>query len=234
MALIWKLGFIVLLCFGAFELDRRYPGVLENPDAIVSLVLLAVIVSALLFSNGPRRAPDPRAERRRAAALNVSVWLGIFAGLGLVYDNRDSLHQSALRALSALQPGMPVSLSEDETVLTRSHSGHFTAFASINGHQVTMLVDTGATDVALPYKEAARVGVNVERLRFDRPVMTANGEAKVAAARLDQVRVGSIVLRNVNASVAEPGKLGGALLGMSFLSRLREFTFRGDKLILKQ
>lgn len=234
MVLIWKLGFLILVGAGLVALDERYPEALDQPESVASLLFAGCLLTALIFAGGPIRVGSARIAQRRAAAMNVTVWVGVIAVLAIAYDNRDSLHQGALKTLSALQPGMPVALSDEETVLTRSSTGHFTAVADINGQRVTMLVDTGATDLALPYEDAERIGLEMSGLVFDRPVMTANGDAMVAQVHLSEVRIGSIEVHDVRASVAERDKLGGALLGMSFLSRLSEFSFRGDKLVLKQ
>lgn len=169
----------------------------------------------------------------RALAVNLAVWCLIVAGFATAYLHRAQIRETALIAYSALQPGEPVTLSASETVLTSDRGGHFTTTARINGERVRMLVDTGSSDVALPYEEAERLGVDVTRLRFTRPVMTANGQAMVAPVVLPEVTVGPITLKNVKASVAEPGRLASPLLGMSFLGQLSEVSIRGDKLRLK-
>ena len=169
----------------------------------------------------------------RALVVNVAVWSALVIGFAVAYANRADIKETALVTLSALKPGEPVSLSATETVLTRDGYGHFTTLADVNGRKLRMLIDTGSSDVALPYEDAVRVGLDVSKLQFDRAVMTANGEAKVAPIMLPFVRVGGITLRNVPGSVAEPGKLGSPLLGMSFLSQLREVSIRGDRLWLK-
>ena len=68
----------------------------------------------------------------------------------------------------------------------------------INGYPVTFLVDTGATDVALSEALA-------ERLRLQRGggaiSQTANGPVAVWQTVLDQVRIGSIALGDVRASI---------------------------------
>jgi len=62
-------------------------------------------------------------------------------------------------------------------------------------------------------------------------VQTANGTAAVYLVKLDAVRVGDITVNNVDAVVVEDGKLGIALLGMSFLNRM-EMKRAGDTLTL--
>lgn len=117
-----------------------------------------------------------------------------------------------------------------EVQLAGNGKGHFVADGQINGQPVHFLLDTGATDVAIPESLATRLG-----LERGAPVTlsTANGRAEGYRTRLDALQLGDILLRDVRALVV-PG-LGGeqVLLGMSALKRL-EFTLRSGTLLLRQ
>ena len=98
--------------------------------------------------------------------------------------------------------------------------GHFYATATINDKGPTrFLVDTGASMVTLSEGDAKRLGLNYQQ---GEPVImqTANGLAKAYRVKIDNIRVGNITLHNVDAIVAESGKLSIGLLGMSFLNRV--------------
>lgn len=236
--MLWRFAFLALIGVGAFAFTERNPEFLSNPDAVGHVVYLFLILAAVLFlwDLSPGAQPggvSPMGAAKRLAAT-VIAWVAIFAGLILAYDYRDELRSGALRMLSALQPGHPIEMDGGEIILTRDRDGHFSARAEVNGQRLRMLVDTGASDIALPYEAAERLGLDIDGLVFDRLVMTANGDATVAAVTLDEVSIGSLRLNDVDASIAAPGRLSGALLGMSFLGRLSEFTFRGDKLILRR
>lgn len=118
--------------------------------------------------------------------------------------------------------------------LRANRSGHFAVGAEINGRDVALLADTGATLVALTYDDAREIGFTPNDLSFTARSRTANGTANMAMVTLDRIRVGDIEIRNVRAMVAEPGKLHISLLGMSFLSRLESFHIRGSELVLNQ
>lgn len=127
----------------------------------------------------------------------------------------------------------PASTVEDglrEVVLRQNRWGHYVATGAINGSDVTFMVDTGATDVAVPERMALELGLPKGR---DIMISTANGVARGWTTRLDSVRLGEIELYDVEATIA-PG-LGeeGALLGMSFLKRV-ELLQRGETLTLRQ
>lgn len=113
-------------------------------------------------------------------------------------------------------------------------SGHFNAEADVNGRPIEVMIDTGATMVALSYEDAERAGIYLSDADFTRAVSTANGVARVAPVTLERVSIGDITVRNVPAAVAEPGRLKTSLLGMSFLSRLSRFDMRSGLLTLHE
>jgi len=118
--------------------------------------------------------------------------------------------------------------------IAADNSGHFQTEAEINGSRVDVLVDTGATLVALTYDDARRAGVHLSPSDFTHEVRTANGTAKVAPVELSSVSLGDITVRNVRGAVTEPGKLHKTLLGMSFLSRLSRVEMREQALVLHE
>ena len=98
-------------------------------------------------------------------------------------------------------------------VIEQDRNGHYEADGQINGQAVVFLVDTGATDVALPESAARALGLDFgPRVT----VMTAAGPSNAWMTRLDEVVVGNIRRRNVRASITS-GEFDGILLGMSFL-----------------
>lgn len=95
--------------------------------------------------------------------------------------------------------------------------GHFLTRGQINGSGVEMLVDTGATLIALPSSEAVRLGIDYKK--GTRVSMgTANGVVPAYLVRLDTVKIGDIEIAQVDAVIQEVG-LPIILLGNSFLNR---------------
>jgi aspartyl protease family protein len=95
--------------------------------------------------------------------------------------------------------------------------GHFMVQGQINGGSAQMLLDTGATMIALPAADAARLGINYKIGQLS-AMSTANGTVPAYRIKLDTVKVGDIELNQVDAVVQEYG-LPVILLGMSFLNR---------------
>jgi aspartyl protease family protein len=112
--------------------------------------------------------------------------------------------------------------------------GHFLTEAEINGRSIDVMVDTGASLVALSYDDAERAGIFVRPSDFTHVVQTANGRARVAPITISQIRIGDIVVRNVPGAVSERNASDGTLLGMSFLGRLSRVEMRGDSLVLEE
>ena len=118
--------------------------------------------------------------------------------------------------------------------LSAKRGGHFFVEAEINGRPVAVMVDTGATMVALTYDDARRAGLSPRDSDFTHRVNTANGVTRVAPVTLDRIQIGPILVRNVEAAVLEEGKLTTTLLGMSFLGKLSSFQMKQGKLVLEE
>jgi aspartyl protease family protein len=120
-----------------------------------------------------------------------------------------------------------------QVALAADSRGHFVATARINGRKIAVLVDTGATSVAISAETARSLGYYLTKSDFTGRVSTANGAIPVARVKLREVTLGKVTVRNVEA-VVSPGDLGVNLLGMSFLGRLSKFEVNDGKLVLTQ
>jgi aspartyl protease family protein len=117
--------------------------------------------------------------------------------------------------------------------LKAQSNGHYYAEVEINGRPVDVLIDTGATMVALTYEDAEKAGIYLDKSDFTHGVSTANGVARIAPVTLGSVSIGGITVRNVKAAVTERGKLQTTLLGMTFLGRLERVDIRQGMLVLQ-
>lgn len=118
-----------------------------------------------------------------------------------------------------------------ETVLPRRADGHFYAAISIGGRDAEMLVDTGASVIALTAADARALGVD---WREDDVVPVARGASGTVwgvPVRLERVRLGDIEVSGVEAVVVPRG-LPISLLGQSFLGRVGRVEIANDKMVL--
>ncbi len=145
----------------------------------------------------------------------IVLWLALAAGIFYLAD-------------SAINPNKIANLGEaPSVVLKRGLDGHYRAEALINGKKVNVLVDTGATGVAISQHLADELGVESQSAVR---TVTANGETVAYTTRLESVQLGGIEARNVAAIIA-PGLGGDALLGMSFLARMDVRLYQGTMTI---
>ncbi|HLA02414.1 MAG TPA: TIGR02281 family clan AA aspartic protease [Aestuariivirga sp.] len=119
------------------------------------------------------------------------------------------------------------------TELKAGQNGHFIVKAEINGTRIKVLVDTGASAVALSYEDASDVGLHPKNLDFNVPVSTANGMTKAAGVSLEKVEINGVRVSDVQGLVMPEGVMRGSLLGMSFLSKLKSFKVEDGVLYLK-
>ena len=157
-----------------------------------------------------------------------------------------SIVLAGLFMISAGFPGLsPLVGSQAETTAPVSYNllsmeqldagggGHFITTAQINNASIQVLVDTGASTVALSFEDAQTAGLQPNTLKFNIPINTANGTGYAAVVKLRKVEVGTIRVPDVDGMVLQKGAFNGTLLGMSFLSRLSSFSVENGKLILK-
>ncbi|MDD9894952.1 MAG: TIGR02281 family clan AA aspartic protease [Gammaproteobacteria bacterium] len=117
-----------------------------------------------------------------------------------------------------------------EVILERNRQGHYVANGEINGIPVTFLLDTGATDVAIPSSIADTAGLS---RGMAHQAATANGVVTVFATQINELKLGNILLYDIDASVTPSMPGNTILLGMSALRQI-EFTQRGSFLTLRQ
>jgi len=107
--------------------------------------------------------------------------------------------------------------------------GRYLTTGAINGRQTRVLVDTGATTIAMNSAHAAALGVDFRREGRPISVQTASGIASAYTVNLHSVNIGGIEVHNVQAAVIEGGFPQDILLGMTYLSKV---SMRHDSSIL--
>lgn len=143
---------------------------------------------------------------------------------------RSSAGESDATSATAAVAGS-TSAKGDVAFVGKARDGHYWAWAEIDGHPVRVLIDTGATAVALTPDDARHAGVDLELLVYNRDVSTAQGVTRAAPVMLDHVSVAGADVSRVEALVVRQG-LSTSLLGMSYLGRLEGFEATREGLIL--
>jgi clan AA aspartic protease (TIGR02281 family) len=241
-------GFLILM--GA---DPSYIPVVGSAIAVeygaAGLILCIAAAASFLGLLSPSHSVP------RQAAMWGALGLGIIVIFTRLDDFGGAVVQSATHSQSAGEEAQISSTSNDasnpagadqpadvqpaeadanvSTELKADGRGHFVTDAEIDGTTVKVMVDTGASAVALSYEDADDAGLRPRTLDFDVPVSTANGVVNAARVSLRRVEVNGVEVRNVEGLILPEGVMRGTLLGMSFLSRLRSFKVEDGVLYLE-
>jgi len=228
--LFWSL--VIGSLFGASVYLAGLPNAdfLEPVRSAQMLVYIVVFACGLIVAAAGRLLLRGGAETARHSVLWIAVMaIGFFA-----YDSRAEIGALYDRIRGNVYPSVALSTAEGEAEVRRTWDGHYRVEAEINGGRTRLLIDTGASMVLLPYEAIGELGIDADALEFTAPVTTANGKSTVAPITLARIKIGPIEVDNVPAAVAHPGRLKIGLLGMSFLERLTEASFQGDRLVLRK
>lgn len=217
-------------------------------------LVLAIVLSALVVSGAADRV-SPEAQFTLAfcicvlaASISVArgyarsgrfqigpvIWSVTALALSTGYAYREHGRLFALSMLEqpVTEPTRPATLAT-EVMLMRAWDGHFRAVADVNSTPVGLLIDTGASLVLLRHDDAMRIGIREHQLDYTMAVTTANGRSFVAPFYFEEIRIGGIIVRDVQGAVAQEGQLHTSLLGMSFIEQLDEAAIRSDRIILR-
>ncbi|MGC1711096.1 MAG: TIGR02281 family clan AA aspartic protease [Methyloceanibacter sp.] len=226
---------LFILAFGSMLLVSNESGMIAGLDEttfgylVLWLALLVYLLGGLMSRYG---------GRANWLVRDAVTWLALGLALVTAYSYKEDIAPLAARVVGELLPGTAMTVEQSaggvtEIRIRKRLDGHFNANVEVNGKAIAMIVDTGASTIVLRPEDAVKAGVDVDRLTYSVPVLTANGGTVAARIRLDTVSIGPLDRKNVDALVAQHGAMTESLLGMSFLSRLRSYEFSGDFLTLR-
>lgn len=163
--------------------------------------------------------------RTAGAMLTIVGWIAFFLLLFVLFNK-------ILDNMNNPNPDVKTYVVGDrkEVVLERNKYGHYVANGAINGQPVVFLVDTGASDVAIPEAVANRLGLEKG---YAMQAQTANGITTAYSTRLDSVSLGDITLTDIRGSILSNAGTDEILLGMAFLKHL-ELSQKGNELRIIQ
>lgn len=165
-------------------------------------------------------------HQKIARWLINGIWLALIALLSLYFADKEQELNNPNQAPKGTTEG-----GVQEVQLKANYRHHYVADGSLNGIPVTFMIDTGATDVAIP----AHLGEKLGLIPGERGISTtANGDVTVYRTRINSIELGNIVIRDIQGSL-NPGMSSGdeILLGMSFLKHL-EFSQKDGVLTLRK
>lgn len=110
--------------------------------------------------------------------------------------------------------------ARQQVSIDRGEGGHYRVIGAVNGVSLPLLIDTGATSLAINEQQARRLGLDYQKGTPMR-ANTANGVVNGWRVYLERVNIGGLEVPGVEAVVLQGNALSQALLGMSFLNRVR-------------
>jgi aspartyl protease family protein len=221
---LW-LGVMVLALVLVTVLERYFPSgdsSFGDPYQIRMLGMLALVSSGLLFV---------RQINLKQTVRNVLLWVAAGGVLIVGFSYQHELADLGLRLRSNLVPGYAVQTGPHEMVISEDEGGGYHVYGAVDGQQVRFLIDTGASDIVLSPADARRQGVDFSSLTFDHVYESANGIGHGATIRVRDLSVGAIHFADVPVSI-NGADMSSSLLGMTFLKRLKSYSFSGGKLVL--
>ena len=147
------------------------------------------------------------------------------------YSYRHELTGVKNKVLAELVPAKGVQSTLDSISFPVSSDGHFYIRAFVNEIPITFLVDTGASDIVLSPNDAKKLGFEISELKFNRIYETANGTVRGSSFRIDDLKIGAIQIKDMEASINE-ANMRNSLLGMTFFKQLRSYEVKNDVLTL--
>ena len=189
----------------------------QAPNVVYTVLLLVLVASSLISM----RLPIGKVAKIAAA------WVAIFA-VGFVLFSFRSEFMAIGQRLKAEAIGTPIQVGE-ELRIPMAEDGHFWVEASVNGHDLPFLVDSGASVTTISRSTAGAAGIEIG-MRFAL-VETANGTVQMYKASADSFSVGSIERHDFPVQVNDHD--GSNVLGMNFLSSLNSWRVEGNYLVLQ-
>lgn len=169
------------------------------------------------------------------AILLALVAVGYVSKHGLIAPQAKPAPVAAATVPSyAATPAKAAAFAPAIQAIEGDRRGQYTASVQIDGRDIPMLIDTGASFVSLTNEAAGELGIRPAPANFTLKMQTANGISSAAPTWLKRVRVGMVEVHDVEAVVMEPGVSATSLLGMSFLRKLHHFGVSDGKMRLEQ
>ncbi len=118
--------------------------------------------------------------------------------------------------------------------LKKRSDGYYWASARVNNASyVEFMVDTGASICVLTPDDAELLGLDWQSMDKDLKISTAGGTVYGASITMDEMEIGGVFLRDVNAVILDD-HLEHSLLGMSFLKRLSRWEVTQRAIVIHQ
>ncbi|MGD8909565.1 MAG: retropepsin-like aspartic protease [Chromatiales bacterium] len=177
----------------------------------------------MMQTTGPSSPQETRGRFGRW--MIIGAWILFLVLLTLLFSEWLQTRSNPNRSLTVVTD----TKGEQVVTLKPNRAGHYLAPGKINDLNVTFLLDTGATRVAVPGKLAKKADLP-RGIRSQS--QTASGVVESWLTRIERLRLGPFEMRDVRAVIIPDMPGEEVLLGMSFLKHL-ELVQTGERLRLR-
>lgn len=151
--------------------------------------------------------PEHQATKRLGAYMLVIGWVLILALASLLYHR---WFFSTKEAKVLTQNG------HTQIELVRHWDGHFHMSGMLNGVELSLLLDTGASLLAIPMETAKKANLP---LLHPTQISTAGGVVTGYYTQIEAFQLGPIIFHDVRAIIMPDLDSGGGLLGVNILQK---------------
>ncbi|MDP5358814.1 MAG: TIGR02281 family clan AA aspartic protease [Paracoccaceae bacterium] len=191
-----------------------------STDQIMQLTYL-VLLAAAIGGSAIVAGRSTMGKMAQQAAIWALIFVGVIGAYGLWEDISSDVNPRQ-------------AMVDDRTIaVPRGNDGHYHLTLDINDTPVQFVVDTGASQVVLSQRDAARIGLDLASLQYSGAANTANGVVRTAPVLLDEVRLGDITDSGVPA-VVNQGAMDASLLGMTYLGLYDRIEIANGQLVLRR
>lgn len=190
-------------------------------DQIGSLIYLGLLLAVI----GGWFLVSSRGNLGRMAQY-AAIWGFIFLGAVVAVGLWSDIRQTVVPRQSVMMEGARIELPQ-------AVDGHFYVTMDVNGAPVRFVIDTGASELVLSRRDAARAGIDLDRLVFSGRAYTANGMVETAPVTLASVTLGGVADTAVRA-VVNDAEMQDSLLGMSYLQRFSRMEIANGRMVLER
>ena len=189
-----------------------------STDQIMQLTYLVLLAAAI----GGSAIVAGRSNMGKMAQ-QAAIWTLIFVGVVGAYGLWEDIS-------SDVNPRQAM-VDANTIAVPRGFDGHYRLTLDINDTPVSFIVDTGASQVVLSQRDAARIGLDPANLTYSGNASTANGVVRTAPVILNEVALEGIIDRGVQA-VVNGGEMDTSLLGMTYLGFYNRIEITNGELVL--
>ncbi|MDR3290417.1 MAG: TIGR02281 family clan AA aspartic protease [Rickettsiales bacterium] len=182
--------------------------------ALSLVIIIGFMFSSLFIRN---------ALNKNEKIKNILIWLVIIFFIAIAYNNKHLLEGFVPYKASG---------QRGEIEIRKADDGHFYLMTNIQGNNILFLIDTGATITSLNTNDAKKLGIEVDKIVYNIPSITANGTVFGASAEVNNIIVNDYRIEKLKVHINKNMK-GESLLGMNFLSQLEGYEIKKDRMILR-